>query len=505
MDKFDELARRVGARVMEAALSDPHFRQDLRELLRSVLNEEDERGSARGGRQDGMARAGADRRHQNGEAHHDRSQNGHGHPAQPYVTVEDLRLVARRCELKAEAARWCAERVELIEDAADYATEVQPRDHEIIRRAKELGDCFLWMSHPSAPEPERTSQWNELGSSFEVAAEAIGLLEQVQSSSDEHPDLFEQALELAAESQCALRDAVGNVGYNGYDDDQRRLFLWLRQTASEQSIYLSRFMRLSDHAEPSNSGDLSRRIREVGERLTCRGEMGEEVRASVDTLLTQVRRFEQCPDEEVEEAWSDIAATTVKLVDEHGLEKDHVELRGMLDPLLDDAPEMDGLPQTFEDVLDAIDTYEPDEAEEVPHNGQATSISGSAYDPAISENVARVRQMLQGCSVVLIGGDARPQSKGALEQAFGLKQLLWVPSKRQEPSGDFRSYIDGEDVAMVLMAARWSSYSLVDVQQYCEEVDKPLVRLNRGYAPDLVAGEILNQVGDSLESFQAAS
>src|SRR5439155_1141176 len=85
-------------------------------------------------------------------------------------------LAEQRCRLKAEGARWAARRRRLLKEAADYATEIEPHDQQLIGRAKELPDCFLWMCHRDGPSPEDLSLFEDLAGCFETMAAAIGLL-----------------------------------------------------------------------------------------------------------------------------------------------------------------------------------------------------------------------------------------------------------------------------------------------------------------------------------------
>jgi hypothetical protein len=65
-----------------------------------------------------------------------------------------LALIEARCRLKAEGARWAAARQRRIAEGANFYTEIEPKDRDIIARAKELPDCFLWMCHSSGPSPQ---------------------------------------------------------------------------------------------------------------------------------------------------------------------------------------------------------------------------------------------------------------------------------------------------------------------------------------------------------------
>jgi len=80
----------------------------------------------------------------------------------PEVSDADLSLIETRCRLKTEGARWAAQRSLRLGEGADFYTEIEPVDREIIQKAKQLPDCFLWMCHPSAPSPSDLAEWDDV-------------------------------------------------------------------------------------------------------------------------------------------------------------------------------------------------------------------------------------------------------------------------------------------------------------------------------------------------------
>ena len=62
----------------------------------------------------------------------------------------------------------------------------------------------------------------------------------------------------------------------------------------------------------------------------------------------------------------------------------------------------------------------------------------------------------------------------------------------------FEAAIARPDVALVLLAIRWSSHAFGDVKQFCDRHGKPLVRLPGGYSPNQVAAQILAQCSEQL-------
>jgi len=75
---------------------------------------------------------------------------GGGRQPDKFVPVDFL-LIENRCRLKAEGARWAIARRRLLSNKADFATEVEPLDRDLIARAKLLPNCFLWLNHPNGP------------------------------------------------------------------------------------------------------------------------------------------------------------------------------------------------------------------------------------------------------------------------------------------------------------------------------------------------------------------
>jgi predicted dinucleotide-binding enzyme len=100
--------------------------------------------------------------------------------------------------------------------------------------------------------------------------------------------------------------------------------------------------------------------------------------------------------------------------------------------------------------------------------------------------------------VVLIGGSRRPSSQETLKAAFGLNELLWIETREHQSLEGFEPYVARPDVAVVLLAIRWSSHSFGEVKQYCDRYGKPLVRLPGGYNVNQVARQLLSQCSDRL-------
>jgi hypothetical protein len=114
--------------------------------------------------------------------------------------------------------------------------------------------------------------------------------------------------------------------------------------------------------------------------------------------------------------------------------------------------------------------------------------------------VKEVARLLGGRSVVLIGGSRRRDPQESLRKAFGLDSLLWIETKEHQSVEPFEPVIARPDVALVLLAIRWSSHGFGEVRRLCERHNKPLVRLPGGYSPNQVASQIVAQGSEQLRA-----
>jgi hypothetical protein len=409
-------------------------------------------------------------------------------PALPqplHVSDADLPVIEARCRLKAEAARWAATRHRKLRAGADFFTDVEPHDRGLIAQAKALPDCFLWMCHRDAPVPSDLSLYDDLAGCFDATADAAALLRALLTQPADD-DAFDPALDLAAEAQSALRVAVALLERN-VDNDQLKLFIWLRETAAERRVLIRRYMRREDPAEPAGWADLRERIGRHGERLR-RGRDREKRRRSLfNQARYHLKRVQAEPRGDHDHDWRKIVEVVETLVDE-GLPPSNVELRDFLLPVLEDVPEAVEFPKNVQLVAREIDRFLSSRPAE-PESESAPPPTGE---------VCRARELLQGKSLVLIGGDRRPAAAEALEAAFGLRELIWIETREHQTHVVFESYVAREDVAVVALAIRWSSHGFGEVKEFCDRYGKPLVRLPAGYSPNQVAYHVVRQIGDRL-------
>ena len=407
-------------------------------------------------------------------------------PVRQWADVEDGELpeIEARCELKAEAARWAQTRRQRIAAGVDYRLEIEPLDREIIERAKAIPGCFLWMSHPDGPSPSDLSLYEDVAGCFDAVACGVSLVRSLLEGIDGQTAAFEQALDLLAEAQSALRMSIVRLDAKP-DFDQIKVFRWLRSASNKYHLFLQRFMRVDDPADPANCSDLNERIQiadwalQEGRR---RQKHHQQTLGRIRFHLAQIAKSSGDPLYH----WQAVVSSVDDIVKE-GTPPSNISLREVLTPAIDSLPDIE-LPPRFQLVLREMDHY------------LATRVSSPTGEQATeaTKDVTAVAELLAGRTIVLIGGVRRPFAYEALKVAFRLKNVDWIETNEHESITTFESHVARPEVALVLLAIRWSSHVFGEVKQFCDLYGKPLVRLPAGYNPNQVAAQILGQVSDRL-------
>ena len=269
------------------------------------------------------------------------------------ITDEDLPMIETRCRLKRESLLWSIDRQGLLAKRADYQTEISPVDRELIRRAKELPDCYLWMLSSQWRPPENTRLLEDLAECFENMATATSLARRLLADEGRDRIVFEQALDLLAEAQSAVRMGVSQVN-DYWDFDQNAVFRWLRGVAAREHILIKRHMRLDDPADPSRWADLQSRIGGLeSESLNSEERNQERARLFVKLHghITEIKNLEN--EDEGDEQWREVAESVEALL-KLGVSPTSRELYNLFEGVLDSAPIIEDHPG-FERVLEEIE------------------------------------------------------------------------------------------------------------------------------------------------------
>ena len=397
-----------------------------------------------------------------------------------------LRDVVTRCRMKAEGARWAAIRSQKIAEGVDFRAEVAPRDREVIEKAGAIPGCFLWTNTASFRPPEDLDLMESLAECFEVMAEAVVLVLRLLDTPRLRRNLLAQGLEVLAETQSALRVAILRVGGSS-DSDQFKVYHWIRQVANAEGHFIQRYMKLEDPAEPARAPWVRAEVASMMSGFEQEGERDKKREARMKTLRFHASRLGKTDDDD--RHWQKIVQTVHEAVSIDNVPPSSVEIREALAPVWDQMPEIDTPPAGFSLVLREVDRY---------LSSQEASTSTESVPFTWSREIREVAGLLSGRSVLMIGGHRQPHAQAALADAFDLHELIWFDSKEHGSNEFFRPSIARPDVALVLLAIRWSSHSFGDVKVDCDRLGKPLVRLPAGYNPQQVAVQILSQCSDQL-------
>jgi hypothetical protein len=406
-----------------------------------------------------------------------------------------LTTVAARCRLKAAAAKLMAKKAA---GGADTGAE----EDALRTQAEVIPDCGLWMLDPHG-YPKSKAVWDDLAGGFQVVAAAADLL---RAWAGNGPDLAagQEVLTHAAEAQSMLLYAVADVGWVTRDHEQVQMFVHIRELGKQHQIYVPRFLRREDPADPKNWPHLAERLKTLSGKFkpvagvpSANGAAGDPAKVrkkAVDNLKFKLRKLADHP-AEVADEWPRV----VELLDQAvsaGVPPSSLDLRELLLPVYDHVP--DDLPTTVgaERVFRAIELF---------RDTQATANEPAEAEPAPSAEVLRAKELLKGKELVVIGGQRRPYHVAALRQALGLADVRWLSTPEHTSFTVFEPDIARADVAAVVLAIRWSNHDYAEVQRYCDKYGKPLVRLRAGYNPNQVAHHLLAQAGERLAALATAA
>ena len=403
----------------------------------------------------------------------------------PSKCSSELAGIASRCSAKANGCTWASERFQLQQSGAEHRTEIAPNDASIVEQGKQH-QVWLWMNSASAPVPNDPSEYDTLAGCYETLASATHLMSLVESSDSARSSHLADAMALMAEAQSMLRACVQNIG-GPNDTEQSAAFSWLRQRAEETGFYIERFMRVADQADPKQWHHLLSRLSECELQVQDVINAEKIQRKLLSKLKYKVKQLETSDDKLAE--LDGIDRTVNELVN-NGLPPSSVELREIVSPHLGTINEFDNKSTGLTLTLREIGRYTK------PTNEPRENLKPNR----LSKEVTEVAELLHGRSIALIGGDCRLEAKLAIEEAFGLAELVWIDTQSHQSFHTFKPVVERSNIAVVLLAIRWASHSYGEVIRFCKNNSTPLVRLPTGYNANQIAAQILAQCSDQLSA-----
>ncbi|WMT55977.1 hypothetical protein [Truepera radiovictrix] len=388
-----------------------------------------------------------------------------------------LEAVPARLRLKARACRWLREHGFTNDEEALRAR------YRLLDEGRAAG-CHLWMLDPNVVNPYATTPLETLAAAFDAAAR---LLEAWLASPPPAPET--ELAPLLDEAQGALRGAVAAVHTREelwFDEDQRAIFEDLKRYGAERRLFLP-YLSLKRHPDPAASAERLARLEALLERSRGSAAQLKERQKALNRLAYHARQLVKGSPQPAHE-WARLEEAFARLL-ELGVPESDPALREHLGPL---APLRAAAPaERLGRVLELCAAPKPAPAHTVP--------PPPPPDPLVAEAAA----LLAGRTLVLIGGEPRPEAREQLEAALGCR-VDWPDAPKHASPDLFKPAISRQEVGAVLLLIRWSSHVFGELEPLCAAHGKPFVRVTGGYNPRALARAILEQAGEQLRAQRAA-
>ena len=374
-----------------------------------------------------------------------------------YAEWPDLSAVAENLTLKAQASHWAARH--------GYTQEREALNtrFELLNEARAT-DVYLWMLDRNRVDLEASDDLAELAELFELTTQALAFWQDAADTPEQRDADY-----LLADTQAALRVAIEGFSRIS-DEDQYALFKALRLSGQASRTYLP---QLSMRYTPLPIHDIKVQL----QALTETKERREANERTLKRLLSKARYLVGL----VLEMPTDVAQWHKADEALGELEVLGAGVTALLEPL-----RALRVPDELHDLAARLALPEP-----VPERSASPRV-----EDVPSAEVTRVRELLAGREVVIVGGEVRREAVEGLERAFGCR-VRWIESAPHTSLSVFEPAIT-EEVAVVLLLIRWASHSYGELVHVCKARGVPLVRLAAGYNPNRVAHDILEQAEERL-------
>jgi hypothetical protein len=399
--------------------------------------------------------------------------------------LPDLRRVAQSARLKAEA---CAR-------AARGEPVGAVRDQILAARQGEADfDGGLWMcGWLDAEGRERAARAAPCYLALAAAADFGSMLRDRDLL---HPGAgLEEPFQLMAQAQSMVRNFVEDG--RGDDLDQLDMFHWLRTLTSEHRcrVLVGRYMRRGDLAAPDDAPTVLAALTSLHEAWKLRLEGAKERRRLIGKVRHKAGLLSSAGRAEAITLWQDLDRILTEL-QALGVRSTESELTQAL-AAAPAPPEGVSISEALaEAVRRARQATERDD-----HAADADEADGAPPSPDVEE----AARLLRGRVMLLIGGEVKPKRREAIERAFGLRELRWIPANMNDSStGDFEPQVRRPETALVVRMVRFTRTNHGELLDLCKRYHRAFVNLPAGYGVNQLAAEILSQAGEQLRAMPPA-
>lgn len=400
----------------------------------------------------------------------------------------DLSLVEKRCRLKADSCRVFIERRKAIGDPLREPLVVE-RVAAMIATAKATPECFLWVFWRERSQPD-DDRLRVIAACYDTMAAAVVLVRKIDELGEEASAAdTEQAFQLLAEADSALRVALESTWLSSPDVDQDQVHLWLRRETAYRHVFVPRFMRLDDPADPAASESLSQRIAGLSAAIDSRRKHAKAIANALQQVKYHARQLAGKSVEEAVHDWKKMDAA-IAFLSEHGVAISDRRIAERLRDVAGLPPPEGVVGPLLARALDGLRAKAGEDDADEPAPGKTWS-----------ERVRAVRELLSGKRVVIIGGEKRQEKINAMIDAFDLAECEWVELVEHSSGRHMAAPIRRPETALVLILIRLAGHLHVDeAREYARAAGKPFVNIEAGYGIEQIAEQTLTQVGSQLHT-----
>jgi hypothetical protein len=392
----------------------------------------------------------------------------------------DLDLIEERARLKAESCRFYIERRR---DRGDPVLEptLKTRMDSMITTAKSMQDCFLWVFWPHEDQPA-DDQLKQIAACYDALAESVTACRRAVAPDGRlSTSETQQAFQLLAEATSALRVALGVTWLTSDDIDQEESHLWLRRETHARGIFVERHMKLDDPAKPEDADDIAAEVKRLLAAEEARLKKAKKIDQAFNKAIYHARRVRNAHNP-----------------DRHDIETINrmmEELRTMgIGPT-------DARVAEFRESLEGVEfPVDLPRHEHLSFESQPTNVPASGPADLWNDRVAEVRPFLEGGRIVIIGGEPRPEAIKRFEDAFGATPD-WVELTEHGSGARMQASIERPDTRVVLVLIKLTGHLHADeAREYARSAGVPCVNVEAGYNPNMVAEQVMSQVGERLSA-----
>lgn len=387
-----------------------------------------------------------------------------------------LATVATRCRIKAAAAGLVAKR-SIGPASADAATE----EANLRKQADAIPDCGLWMFDSSGGSRAKAI-WDDLAGGFAVCAAAADLLRSWTAAGSDLAS-GQEVLTLAAEAQSMLLYAVADVGWVSRDHEQVQLFVHIRELGKQLQIYVPRFLRREDPADPAKWPELLLRLKAAVTRIGLPGQpaaSGDPTKVRQKALGNLKFKLKKLADEPsgIADEWPRL----VELLDQAvsaGVPPNSPELCDGMLPIYEQLPENLPVSAAAERVFRHVES-----TRKVPPESEETTDTVSRILPG------HTADGLRGKELIVIGVVKRPQQLAALRHVFALTEAKWVNATEPTELTAATALVNRAEIVAVIVTTRWTNHDFDDLRQACARLGKAFITAR----PDEPIHDLVQQI-----------